>query len=314
MKLLKRTGGIVVGLLLTIPSSTSAFDTGHHWEITWNALAREGFSEDAIRVVVLQNWLTDYYGGQDDWFVRTLRLSDEKDKLTIKNATFLHFDNMRSTAAATRYWQVLVDSTASQLHAKLQARDDDPMAILTLLGLSLHAVQDFYSHSTWVERVYASRPDGCAPPHGTYSSRTWFDARPGEFTVETGAYPDSNGPRGGRHKDLNKDSVLAEVLGRSLGVGLPCDQTMGVRSPSSSLPIAIRNFGAAASGSPSCEAATQTRLRTVSERPMYCPTRYRIGTEAASTQSIALPLAEVSFRHFRSLIRVSSGRSSNDRS
>src|SRR5689334_3896122 len=112
--------------LVLWPADAVAFDTAHHFEMTWNALKREGFSDDAIRIVMLQNWLTDFYGGQevvlqeagvldqtaDDMLLMPgLKNTDSivglyetsalvrmlvrsGDRPTVENAALLHFDNL----------------------------------------------------------------------------------------------------------------------------------------------------------------------------------------------------------------------------
>src|SRR5437660_1670011 len=106
-----------------IPKPVAAFDTGHHAEMTWNAIQREGFDEAAIRIVMLQNWLTDFYAGQETLLntsdsligvaempgvppmvhafaaetalVRLLVRSG--DLSAVENAVWLHFDNLATT-------------------------------------------------------------------------------------------------------------------------------------------------------------------------------------------------------------------------
>ena len=77
--------------------------------------------------------------------------------------------------------------------------------ILSLLGISLHAVQDFYSHSNWVG--FPTEKDDDSP----YEVTTWLDLAsqqppPVRVTkVLTGIYPDVAG-KGTTHNQLNKDN------------------------------------------------------------------------------------------------------------
>jgi len=64
----------------------SGFDTGPHADLTRAVLAEHGFSEDGIKAVQLENWLTDYYSSSPT-ISRSQRADFEK----------LHFDNLFST-------------------------------------------------------------------------------------------------------------------------------------------------------------------------------------------------------------------------
>ena len=74
------------------------------------------------------------------------------------------------------------------------------------MGMSLHAVQDFYTHSNWVETQPASP--------GGYATRTWFDATPGPSVTNlvTGEYPNHSPIRATDHGDygsgMNHDSYV----------------------------------------------------------------------------------------------------------
>src|SRR5437870_3006933 len=51
----------IVAVVLAIPAPATAFDTGHHFDMTEDALRTEGFGSTAIRMVQLNNWFVDYY-------------------------------------------------------------------------------------------------------------------------------------------------------------------------------------------------------------------------------------------------------------
>ena len=81
--------------------------------------------------------------------------------------------------------------------------------MLALLGLSLHTVQDFYSHSNWAELQ--------APPAGAdYATVTWFDAaaqrqgvKTGRASISTEVSTDtSQMPHGGYIDGMNHDSYV----------------------------------------------------------------------------------------------------------
>ena len=76
--------------------------------------------------------------------------------------------------------------------------------MIALLGMSLHSVQDFYTHSNW--------PELQAPPAGVdYATLTWFDSAAAQRAgVKTGKASTSNDtsqtPHGGYNDGMNHDS------------------------------------------------------------------------------------------------------------
>src|SRR5262249_2923652 len=150
--------GAPLGLaLLLLPAPAGAFDTGHHADLTREVLKEQGFSQGASDAVVVENWLVDYF------------VNDPVSPLQ-KDCDVLHFDNAQSTTAIRNYWGRL--TVNSRKAVEDAAREKDALKLLTLLGVSLHAVQDFYTHSNWVE----THPRASADP---YRSETWFSAGPG---------------------------------------------------------------------------------------------------------------------------------------
>jgi hypothetical protein len=47
--------------LFSFSGFSCAFDTGSHFDLTRSVLAERGFGDTAIKVVQVENWLTDYY-------------------------------------------------------------------------------------------------------------------------------------------------------------------------------------------------------------------------------------------------------------
>jgi hypothetical protein len=139
---------------LGLSSVSYAFDTGHHADLTREAMIEFGFSDDAIGVAQVDNWLVDYYTNRP-----LAGMGSELGKL--------HFDNLATPAAVQNYWGRLTINTKSAVQAAADRKD--PLQIVALMGMSLHAVQDFYSHSNWVEM---QRP--IADP-ASYGTRIWFD-------------------------------------------------------------------------------------------------------------------------------------------
>jgi hypothetical protein len=82
-----------------------------------------------------------------------------------------------------------------------------PVVLITILGASLHAVQDFYSHSNWLKRVSST---GIARPHLVRGPGSPIRAK---LDVKTGWYPDGNTPACSIHRDENKDSTGRPAAG-----------------------------------------------------------------------------------------------------
>ena len=85
-------------LLLAKPAF--AFDTGHHSDLTKEALQDQGFGETAIQTVQVQNWLVDYFSSSP-----TSSIEGDVAKL--------HFDNLFTTEQIRNYWVRLSVNTRS---------------------------------------------------------------------------------------------------------------------------------------------------------------------------------------------------------
>jgi hypothetical protein len=168
-----------------------AFDTGPHASITVDATMRAGFNRNAANAIQVENWLTDYYTSTP-----TIGSGAQCD------LEKLHFDDVFSDADVANYWKTF---TANARAAIQQTdRDGDVVAFYTALGISLHVVQDFYSHSNWVERH----------AQGDYATSSWFDQTP-PSGVFTGWYKNclnipqgTHVPHGGYNWGMNHDSVV----------------------------------------------------------------------------------------------------------
>ena len=184
---------IILLSFLLLPKPAFAFDTGHHSDLTREALKNEGFQDTPTQIVQVENWLVDYF-------------SSSPTSSLEKDLAKLHFDNLFTTENIRNYWGWLTLNTRNAVQQAV--RDRDALKVLTLLGISLHAVQDFYTHSNWIE----AHPR----PTGSYRPETWFDfpPAPGSPEVYTGYYPNDKKPPGGiqPHGDytsgLNKDSYV----------------------------------------------------------------------------------------------------------
>lgn len=123
----------------------------------------------------------------------------------MKDLERLHFDNLYSTVQVQRYWGHLARNSRTAI--KEAARQNDPLKALALLGASLHAVQDFYTHSNWVETH--------ARGGGGYRTETFFGSPPGlGLDLYTGYYPNDKPagqgrePHGTYTSGMNHDSYV----------------------------------------------------------------------------------------------------------
>lgn len=187
---------ILLGLFLGAVGPVSAFDTGYHLDLTAAVMREKGFGDTPIKAVQVSNWLTDYYAVSP---TSKDAVQDELSKL--------HFDNLYDRQRVKSYWGWLLHN--AEVALVQAAESDDPETALTLLGLLLHATQDFYSHANWVETH--PREDG-AP----FRRETWLaDGAPDGVDLFTGVYPPSPSPpppgfpqHGDYDSGMNKDSAI----------------------------------------------------------------------------------------------------------
>jgi hypothetical protein len=176
-------------LTFAIASPALAYDTGPHSELTRDAMGAEGFGTDAMGVAQVNNWFVDLYenssklpySGHGGFWRRLLtgaiRSEHWRDDV-VAAADRTHFDSsttyLFNTAGVTHEWDRLRRAVWTIAR---EARDDnDPAKLLTVLGVSLHQVQDFYTHTNWIEPatgLSTEGPDWHARGFG--SSPTWFD-------------------------------------------------------------------------------------------------------------------------------------------
>lgn len=195
---------LLIGSLLIL--QCHGFGTGSHFDLTRTVLAEHGFGETSIQIAQVENWLTDYYS--------TSPTSGDKGRAALEK---LHFDNLFTDEQVRTYWAILIRNLKSS--TEKAAEDNDQMSMLVTLGMGLHAVQDFYSHSNWVE---------LHPPrdNGEFRTDTFFSAIKASAAapikgVHTGKYPDDRTAglgssvipgnaelHGGYHTGLNKDSPM----------------------------------------------------------------------------------------------------------
>eukprot|EP01112_Ceratiomyxa_fruticulosa_P019258 TRINITY_DN6280_c0_g1_i1.p1 TRINITY_DN6280_c0_g1~~TRINITY_DN6280_c0_g1_i1.p1 ORF type:complete len:620 (-),score=80.16 TRINITY_DN6280_c0_g1_i1:96-1955(-) len=130
-----RSVGCVLVLLLLVVDGAHCFDTGHHADLLRSSLQLFDFDNKAIQIMQATNWFTDLYS------FGSLN--------PIPNLQYLHVDTLRNTDEVLCYWSHFIENSKNATITLTKQRDY--FKLITLLSLTLHAVEDFYSHSNWVE-------------------------------------------------------------------------------------------------------------------------------------------------------------------
>jgi len=207
---------LIVSFLLVILSLSRAYDTGHHSDLTRNGLMIHGYSSDAQTLGAVANWFVDYFsytvGGEE-----------------IEDLKSMHFDNLFHLTNISNYMTQLVKNTKNATQYAVST--NDPATFITMIGMSLHAIQDFYTHSSWAEHHQTS----C----GCYRDDTFFEALHNangslnalyDTLAAIRTYSWGNGcnefernclpgqvPHGGYCEGINKDSYVRPWFERSYG-------------------------------------------------------------------------------------------------
>jgi hypothetical protein len=180
---------LVAAIMLSVAAPASAYDTGPHFEITEDAMRAEGFNPDSVGVAQVNNWFVDFYeqadsnpfSGHGGFLKRLLSgaiVTEGWSDEVIEAAQRAHFDSSTSTlfnsAGMTAEWDRLRRAVYTLVQ---EARaEDDRAKLLAVLGMSLHQVQDFYTHTNWIEPESGLGAEGPGwQARGYGSSPTWFD-------------------------------------------------------------------------------------------------------------------------------------------
>lgn len=140
---------IVFGAALLGPALAArpaeAFSTGGHFTATERGLKRAGFRPTAIRAAQAANYYVDHMVNTKD-----IQFNDSSDDQKAKNISlFFHFDSLWNAARVDRELAWMERASRTMV---LQAKSRrDPQAVLNVLGITLHAIQDFYSHSVFAD-------------------------------------------------------------------------------------------------------------------------------------------------------------------
>src|SRR5215472_14619809 len=208
-----RRVSIAVTIFALLCSPASGFDTYWHQEAVRRVAEAFGFSEDARKIMQLGNFSPDLFGPISEFAsqnlqgkaLQSLNQFGAANAESRQAAVFLHFDNLygelQGNAKFDSLFAQLLKNTQAALAAYKNQRGTDDRTrkalVLIVLGASLHAVQDFYSHSDWVHQDFSHTltPPVSLPAGGTRAP-TWFEFRAKAgvpdhwpFQVKTGIYP-----------------------------------------------------------------------------------------------------------------------------
>lgn len=156
-----------------------------------------------------------------------IRMSDELVKL--------HFDDLTSTEAIVSAWRRYAQGTVAGL--VWAASKNDVAAGQQILGVSVHAVQDFYSHSNWLDDPQRR-------------SMTWLEAtlHTRSTGLYSGAYEHDRQPHHGAYSPtcsaLPNQRTLAAVFCKGLPayLSLPICRTLRECSNGQTLPTSVKGI------------------------------------------------------------------------
>lgn len=195
----------------------------HHQDITLRALAGDavlpghdttqpvlfegvGFTADAAMDVAWHAVNLDNYLYSPMWWASAESLGGRfKASMAIFDEMVkLHFDDTFTMKGMKDNWVRYASGTIIALYWAYQ--NGDVAAARHILGVSAHAVQDFYSHSNWVNEP-------------ARVSKTWFDFDPAQregMRLYSGAYelPDSMGV--GSHGKINMACTVNDLAASKL--------------------------------------------------------------------------------------------------
>ena len=218
----------LLSLAALLVSPAAGFDTYWHSQCTQKVGQQFGFSEDAWKIMQLGNFSPDFFGPVAEYASKNLQDQElaslarfKEDNAQVRGAAiFLHFDNLngelQSNAQFDSLFSHLLQSTQKLLagYKKLNV-DDRTRKVLTLvtLGASLHAVQDFYSHSDWIHNDFDKTDVKMIKlASGEWRAPTWLEFRakhndPDKWPihVKSGIYPPTAGALN-THTHMNHDN------------------------------------------------------------------------------------------------------------
>ena len=220
-----------VTLVSLFASPAFGFDTYWHQQASKQVGAEFGFSEDAWKIMQLGNFAPDLFGPVSQFASDHLKGKEleqvssyvEQNGAVRAVAVLLHFDNLGGAldrnSKFDSLFSHLLQSTQATLASFYKNTSIDERTrktlVLVTLGASLHAVQDFYSHSDWVHNDFDKTNVKMVPlPSGSKRAPTWFEFRdkagdPEKWPIHvtSGIYPPVN-DASNTHTHMNHDNSL----------------------------------------------------------------------------------------------------------
>ena len=225
---------LAVGAACCIPGErdAQAFDTFWHSAAT-GAMGRQyGFTQDSLNVVQFGNFAgPDFFGPFYDSALPKLGIQQfmeahQTETMPVrKMATFMHFDNLHKKITANWQFDYLFVRLLENTQAEILKIFGDgnlnegtkKIAILETLGIALHMVQDFYSHSDWIHQDFELLGIPLVKTTwGPERAPTWFELRAmlGDpqwcfsYVIHSGIYPADSNVAGSNftHSRMNHDN------------------------------------------------------------------------------------------------------------
>lgn len=153
---------ILVIILLLCSGKSFAFDTWWHAECTRKAMVANGFSADARLATQVSNYLTDFLAVLNMPNEMLIEKGIQRVRFRSDHSyDFLHFDAVFTNADLEKNWNLLLNNTVQCLRKYAAGNNVEPgfrlIVFFNIIGASLHAIQDFYSHSNWVNTYLSKR-------------------------------------------------------------------------------------------------------------------------------------------------------------
>jgi hypothetical protein len=220
----------VLTLVALLASPAAGFDTFWHSQASRTVGKEFGFTEDAWKIMQLGNFAPDLFGPVSDFAnehlsgkeLKGLNQYGSKNLQVRRAAIFLHFDNLNGELTRNSQFDYLFAQllqNTQHLLAAIDSRsdlDDRTRKVLALIviGASLHAVQDFYSHSDWIHNDFNKTPvKMVALSGGGFRTPTWFEFRdkvgdPNRWPIQVkaGIYPPPSSDVLNSHSHMTHDN------------------------------------------------------------------------------------------------------------
>eukprot|EP00164_Ancoracysta_twista_P012676 GFYU01019965.1.p1 GENE.GFYU01019965.1~~GFYU01019965.1.p1 ORF type:complete len:636 (-),score=224.50 GFYU01019965.1:194-2101(-) len=174
-------------------ATASAFDAGYHWDATRNAADLLGYSADAGDAFGLATVMVDS------------SLHHVKDSDKIDGIESLDAGDLDDHDSVNTFFLRLIHNAETRLK---ENKDDDEKRI-AVIGATLNAVQNFYSHSNWNEKHPTTNCAECfnhSTWRSTHISHSVFTGSIREGT-QLSVYGDSRTDVCAAGEALNKDHV-----------------------------------------------------------------------------------------------------------